>query len=138
MTEEPKVNLTGVWHGLYTYPRELAPVYFVATLIESGRMFSGSTHEAEKGEDGSPLTLYATIDGSRAGRDVSFEKTYDGSGGWEHSVAYDGALNQSAEEIEGRWTIAPSSRGPGLSGRFLMIRSSGAKEAVVRKAFEKV
>ena len=29
-------NLTGVWHGLYSYPYNRAPVSFVATLIEAG------------------------------------------------------------------------------------------------------
>lgn len=130
-------SLTGIWHGLYSYPMAVEPIYFVATLIHAGRMVSGSTHEAEIGEDGAPLTLYATIDGSKHGQDVAFVKTYDGSGGWSHQVDYSGVLNASGEEIEGRWTVGPSARGPGWSGRFLMIRSSGASETVARRAYEK-
>lgn len=126
-------SLTGIWHGLYTYPGQRQPVYFVATLIDSGGNLSGMTHESEIGEFGAPLTLYASIEGSRQGTIVVFNKHYDGSGGWDHSVAYDGAVNADRTEIEGRWTI-----GSEANGRFLMIRSRGATESVVRKVFEKV
>jgi hypothetical protein len=127
-----KKALTGIWHGLYTYAGQPEPVYFVATLIHSGSSLTGTTHESERGETGAPLTLFAMIDGTVAGASVVFTKTYDGSGGWAHSVAYDGALNGERTEIEGRWTIADKA-----SGRFLMIRSSGASESVVRRAFAK-
>jgi hypothetical protein len=123
-------RLTGVWHGLYTYAGEPEPVYFMATLIDAGTSLTGSTHESEIGEAGAPLTLYAGIDGSHQGASVVFTKTYDGSGGWHHAVAYDGVLSADRMEIEGRWTIAAKA-----SGRFLMIRSSGASETVVRRAF---
>lgn len=125
-----KASLTGVWHGLYTYASQPEPVYFVATLIHSGTSLTGTTHESERGETGAPLTLFAMIDGSVAGASVAFTKTYDGSGGWAHSVAYEGELNGERTEIEGRWTIADKA-----FGRFLMIRSSGASEQVVRRAF---
>lgn len=135
---ETEKSLTGVWHGLYTYPRELQPVYFMATLIQSGGHLSGTTHEAEKGEDGAPLALFAMIGGARSGASVVFSKTYDGSAGWTHDVAYDGRLDDAEDEIEGRWTIAPTAERPGLSGRFMMMRSSGASEKTARQAFEKV
>jgi hypothetical protein len=128
-----KDSLTGVWHGLYTYPGQPEPVYFVATVIDSGSHLSGSVHESEVGRNGAPLTLYAGLDGSRQGHSVAFTKTYDGSGGWEHSVSYDGLLSQDRTEIEGRWTIRTEA-----SGKFLMIRSRGVSESVVREAFEKV
>jgi hypothetical protein len=73
---------------------------------------------------------FAMLSGSRKGSAVTFVKTYDGAGPeYENPVAYDGALNDDATEIEGRWQI----RGL-LSGRFLMIRSSGKAESVERKA----
>jgi hypothetical protein len=128
-----KASLTGIWHGLYTYADFPEPVYFIAMLIHSGTSITGTTHESEVGETGAPLTLFAMIDGSASGSSVTFTKTYDGSGGWAHSVAYDGELNGERTEIEGRWTISDRA-----SGRFLMIRSSGASESVVRRAFAKV
>ena len=56
MTERSQTgeqNLTGVWHGLYTYPDGVS-VSFVATLIESGSSLSGSTHEPSVLGDGRP------------------------------------------------------------------------------------
>jgi hypothetical protein len=125
--------LTGVWHGLYSYQAFLEPVYFVATLISSGQSFSGMTHEAAIGRMGTPLTLFAGLDGAIAGSSVTFLKTYDGSGGWSHTVNYDGTLSGDRTEIDGTWTVAGS-----WSGRFLMIRSSGMSEEVIRRAYEKV
>ena len=103
--------VTGVWHGLYTYPNGLS-VSFVATLIESGSVLTGSTHEP------SPTgTLYASLTGSRDGSAVAFHKTYEGAGPDYGNVDYAGTLNADASEIEGRWII------PGVwSGKFLMIR----------------
>jgi hypothetical protein len=126
-------SLTGVWHGLYSYRAYREPVYFVATLIDAGSFVSGTTHESEVGETGAPLTLFATVEGAKAGSAVTFTKSYDGSGGWVHDVAYDGRLNGDATEIEGEWRI-----GAEASGRFLMIRSRGATEEVARRRFVEV
>ncbi len=126
----PKDSLTGVWHGLYSYRIYREPVYFVATIIDGGSFISGGTHESEVGETGAPLTLFASIDGSKSGAAVSFTKTYDGAAGWDHAVAYDGTLNADRTEIEGTWSI-----GVEASGRFLMIRSRGVTEQVARKRF---
>lgn len=133
VTEDQKDTLTGVWHGLYSYPAYQQPVFFVATLIASGPSFSGTTHEAAIGQTGAPLTLFANLSGSQAGTSVEFLKTYDGTGGWTHSVNYAGELNADLSEIEGTWTIASQ-----WSGRFLMIRSKGISEEVVRRAYERV
>jgi hypothetical protein len=79
-------------------------------------------------------TVYATLSGSRHGNVVTFIKSYDGAGpDYQNPVAYEGALNGDATEIEGRWTI----RGL-FSGTFLMIRSAGKAQSVERKANEKV
>jgi hypothetical protein len=129
-------NITGVWHGLYSYDVAMDPVYFVATLMSGASWISGTSHEAAHGEEGLPLTLFASLDGNRADTQIAFTKTYDGTGGWSHSVAYSGTLSPDATEIEGTWAI-PDENGQMFTGRFLMIRSSGASEAVVRKVYEK-
>lgn len=131
------INLTGVWHGLYSYDIAMAPVYFVATLIGGPGWISGTSHEAANEIPGQALTLFAALEGSFDGVNVSFIKTYDGTGGWSHSVPYTGTLNIDATEIEGTWIVAE----PGyqsLTGRFLMIRSLGASEAVIRQVYETV
>jgi hypothetical protein len=134
----PKDSLTGVWHGLYSYAAYREPVYFVATLIDAGSFIGGSTYESEIGETGAPLTLFASIEGTKAGLHIVFTKTYDGSGGWAHTVRYEGMLNADRTEIEGTWAIRNGPGGATANGRFLMIRSRGATEEVARKRFVEV
>jgi len=120
-------SLTGVWTGLYS-KASLGPlVPFTATLIQSGAGFSGSTHEARPIAGISSATLRAFVTGAKDGARVEFVKTYDGTAGWTHTVAYLGAINADGSEIEGRWEV----RG-GLSGRFLMTRPPRKALAVVR------
>jgi hypothetical protein len=123
-------NLTGVWHGLYTYPHGGEGVSFVATLIETTSALSGTTHEPCR--IGPPGTLYATVAGSRRDSAVAFVKTYDGSNPFYRTVAYEGTLSGDGNEIEGRW-IVPGS----WSGRFLMIRPPSNAVPVSRKAFSR-
>ncbi len=124
-------NLTGIWHGLYSYPYGRPPVSFVATLIEAGRTVSGTTHEPCDREDSPGEMLFATLLGRRRGSMVAFLKTYDSANPNYSRVIYEGTLSADGTEIEGRWIL------PGSSGKFLMIRSAGKEEAVEREAFER-
>ncbi|MDI1286517.1 MAG: hypothetical protein PSV46_19175 [Reyranella sp.] len=125
-------SLGGAWNGLYFYPGYGEPVTFVAILIDAGTRFSGSVHEYEGIISEKRILLYATLQGQRDGTAVSFIKTYDGTGGWEHSVRYEGALNDAATEIEGRWYV------DGVVGTFLMTRAGAMEEAELRKVLEPV
>jgi len=123
-------RLTGVWHGIYSYPRGHGSVSFVATLIETASSVSGTTHESGALGGRPGRTLFATLFGSRQASRVHFTKTYDGADPSYGTVAYEGRLSGDCTEIEGRWTI------PGVwSGKFLMIRSAGKEATVARKAF---
>lgn len=126
-------SLTGVWSGLYSYPALLAPVSFVATLIESGAALTGATHETCETAPGEMRTLFATLDGARAGQAVTFTKEYDGSGGWRHAVYYEGKLSADGCEIEGRWSVPRA-----MTGKFLMIRNGAKARALTHEVFEKV
>jgi hypothetical protein len=125
-------NLTGVWHGLYSYPIGRAPVSFVATLIEAGSTVSGTTHEPCDMGGRPNETLYATLLGRRQDSAVTFLKIYDGANPHYGRVSYEGRLSADGTEIEGRWIVRGS-----WSGKFLMIRSAGKEQAVRRKAFER-
>jgi hypothetical protein len=125
-------DLGGAWSGLYFYPGYGEPISFAAILIDAGTYFSGSCHEYEAIVSPTRTLLHATVRGRRAGTAVSFTKTYDGSGGWNHSVNYEGTLNAAATEIEGRWNV------DGLVGTFLMTRAGAVEEAEIRKAVEPV
>jgi hypothetical protein len=63
---------------------------------------------------------------------VQFTKAYDGTAGWDHAVAYSGTLHPDGDEIEGQWLVEST------AGRFLMMRSRGVSESVVRRAFARV
>jgi hypothetical protein len=130
------VNLTGVWHGLYSYDVTMAPVYFVASIVSGGTWITGTSHEAADGIAGKALTLFARLEGARGDAQIGFVKTYDGSGGWSHAVTYAGTLSPDATEIEGIWKVIQENGQP-FTGRFLMIRSQGASEFLVRKVYEK-
>jgi hypothetical protein len=126
-------NLTGIWHGLYTYPLGNVSVAFVATLIDAGNALSGSTHEPCVFGGDPSQTLFAMIDGRRHDRAITFLKIYDGANPAFGTVAYDGTLSPDGTEIEGHWMI------PGTwSGTFLMIRPAGRSEAVTRRISESV
>lgn len=129
MTED--ASLTGLWHGLYHYPALLAPVFFTATVISHGSSFSGSTTERATGMwDRRARTVSASLSGQAGGGAVTFVKTYDGTGGWRHAVAYEGRLSGDRTEIEGTWRVPGDWR-----GRFLMVRSERMDEAELRRAF---
>ena len=138
VSRENGLSLTGLWNGLFSYPDLFEPTSFVAILIEQGARFSGTTHETCTRGPNLGSLLYATIEGHREGAAVSFIKTYDGTGGWTHSVAYEGLLNGDGTEIEGRWKTS------GWSGKFMMLRpaakGAGAKEeeSVKQEAAEPV
>ena len=122
-----QASLTGVWDGLFSYPRRFASVPFTATIVQTGAFISGSIHEHPvEGPTAGQMRL-ALFEGDFIGSAVRFLKTYDPAPPHGKPVKYDGTLNAEATEIEGRWTI------PGnWSGKFLMVRSSrglGATEA---------
>jgi hypothetical protein len=123
-------NLTGIWHGLYSYTDGRPSVSFVATLIETGSTVSGTTHELSNRKGSLNQALYATLLGRRQGASVTFLKTYERPNPRYHStIAYQGVLSSDGTEIEGGWLIPGSG-----SGKFLMIRSAGKEEAVRRQA----
>ena len=105
---------------------------FVALLVDVGLQFSGSIHEYEGVISEKRILLHASVDGRLSGRSVSFLKTYDGTGGWKHSVGYDGTLRADATEIGGQWYV------DGARGSFIMRRAGATEELELRKALEPV
>jgi hypothetical protein len=125
-------SLTGVWQGQFS--QVVGPgCSFTATLMELGPYLSGSTHEPGDSRGGVAEDRFAFIEGARNGRSIRFVKTYDGSGGWTHSVAYEGKLSNDGTEIEGHWAIEGRA-----SGTFLMLRGGGKSASVAKKAYAEV
>lgn len=126
-------SLTGLWHGFFNYPKALDPGFFEAMLVETGEWLGGSISELGTVGPEAGVTLFAVVSGRRRGFDVTFLKSYDGSGGYDHSVAYEGRLSADGLEIEGRWSIWGS-----WSGTFLMVRAGGQRAAAARRRFARI
>ncbi|MBP2161890.1 MULTISPECIES: hypothetical protein [Asticcacaulis] len=121
-------SVTGTWNGTYSYPDEegLEPCHFTARLVQTGRRFFGSITE-EVDDDLAMVPLQAAfVDGAVHDTAVSFVKTYDGGGGWAHSVTYDGRLSSEGDEIHGEWRIIED--GQVFAGTFIMLRRTKAAE----------
>jgi hypothetical protein len=129
-----ETSITGVWDGLYSYPRLRKPVPFLAVVLDLSGILSGTTQEEPKEGLGAGMTLNAEIAGARHDSSVSFTKTYlDAPSTDVRPIVYDGALSADGTEIEGRWTIAGL-----LSGKFLMIRSGSMAIEQAERKFERI
>ena len=116
-------NLTGVWDGTFVQP-QVGMVTFLATLTESGGALGGNVTEPCMTPD-CPLSIHkASIAGHRSGSAVSFVKRYEPPGYGYDKVIYEGLVNADATEIDGRWRL------PGLSGTFLMVRSTKPAQSI--------
>jgi hypothetical protein len=132
--DDRKHDLSGTWQGRYSYPDLREPVAFVAIVIDAAGSLGGTTHERCTEGEAAGGYLYATLSGRHASSAVTFIKTYDGTGGWNHSVDYDGTINEDGTEITGHWRVQDE-WGAG-TGPFLMMRASAKEDAVVRKALQ--
>ena len=129
MTEAP--SITGVWDGLYIFPRLRKPVSFLAVILDLSGAISGTTQETPQEGRSAGVTLNADVLGTHRLGSVRFRKAYVGSPqGYDRPVDYEGALNADRTEIEGHWTVLDS-----WSGKFLMIRSGSM---AIEKAEEKL
>ena len=123
------VDLSGEWIGIYNYPHSAPPTEFRASLRDHGGLVTGETTEpSPKGG-----TLHAVIEGRREGGRLHFTKLYDDLEFSTDPIRYEGRVEPSGDEIEGKWTI------PGiLSGTFLMVRGPGAEETLEEQVSEEV
>lgn len=109
-------DLTGVWFGEYGYPLGEAPVSFIASIDDRGGMLAGRIDEPNTFAMPGTARLFAHVRGACRDGIVSLTKTYDGTGGAIHSVAYTGELSADGNTVAGIW------RTRGWSGRFTMSR----------------
>lgn len=109
-------DLTGVWFGEYAYPVGEAPVTFIANIDEQDGEINGRVDEPNTFGMPHARRLFAQLQGTRDDQLVVLTKTYDGTGGATHSVAYTGEIDTAGNTIEGIW------RTRGWSGSFTMTR----------------
>lgn len=130
--EGSQESLTGVWDGAYSYPHPYAilpPTPFRATMFETAGALGGEIQEVAEQGSRRGETICASLRGQRAGRQVSFTKTYEEmepEAEYAGQVSYDGVLSEDGLEISGTWEIVGA-----WSGSFLMVRA-GRKTTAAR------
>lgn len=121
MARDP-LDLTGMWHGTYTYPANEGPATpFLATIDDSAGSLSGSIIEPDTlfGQG----TLEAVIAGHRSGAALDFVKSYVGGlVGYEHAVDYVGRVSGDGLLVTGVWSLLE------FDGSFEMERDAAAEE----------
>jgi hypothetical protein len=107
-------GLSGQWQGSYGYTDSRPAVSFImeATFTDGG--LSGSISEPNTFGTPGVAFLHAYVQGSIDGDVIQFTKTYDGTGGQNHSVQYNGVIDRSNHRITGTWRIQ------GSGGQFTM------------------
>jgi hypothetical protein len=109
-------NLSGDWRGIY-FDGAQTNVPFDADLVQRGDRLSGTITEPNTFGAADVRFLLANIEGSAAGAQISFSKTYDGTGGESHTVRYTGTLMPNGRRIVGSWQLDG-----GTQGGFEMVR----------------
>ena len=112
-------DLSGVWYGRYDGDGGEQSNGFIALLEDFGGILTGSISELDSR---GPGIRRADAVGVRTGSSVRFTKQYDGSGGWHHSVAYQGNVDDRGTVIEGAWQVE------WVQGRFTMQREKFTEE----------
>ena len=117
-------DLTGTWHGSFTYPGHSGPeTPFLAIIEERAGSLSGTIVEPDQfyGQG----TIDAVIAGSRGGSSVDFTKSYrNGIRGYENPVDYVGRLSGDGMTITGVWSLLEH------DGTFTMEREEEVEEPV--------
>lgn len=118
------------WDGAYYYPDNRQPVAFHLDLQQTGNQISGRTAEPATFGNGTSQQLFAYVSGSINGAGISFVKTYDGTGGVNHSVQYDGTIAQDGLSMSGTWRLGNS--GGNFSAQVSQLSCSLCDDTLVR------
>jgi hypothetical protein len=101
-------QLDGAWRGAYISDNGVDINTFDVTFDQSGTTLNGTVLEVNIMGDSKTLFLTSTLAGKREGARVRFTKTYDGSGGVSHSVAYEGMIDATGRRIVGTYDAGGS------------------------------
>lgn len=105
-TREATSGLTGTWSGRYEYPiKKRRGVDFSMKLIFSQGLITGSIIEPNTFGSKASRNLYAHFKGTVTGNQIRWVKKYDGTGGVDHIVIYEGKLDRAAQTVTGKWKI---------------------------------
>jgi hypothetical protein len=104
---KPEIDpISGLWLGYYEYePSLIKPrAAFSVVLKRSYQMVTGKSIEVQTFGHPTPHGLTAHFVGGIDGNKLYLVKTYDGSGGQEHSFAYHFTLDEAAQTLTGTWS----------------------------------
>ena len=103
-----------VWQGQYHYPNAASVQFVFFVTGATSTHFEGVIVENNTlGNPSAPL-LYGNVQGQVNRDSITFDKTYDGTGGVSHTVRYMATLGEGYERFNGTWTTG------GASGAFEM------------------
>lgn len=108
-------DLSGQWRGVYSNNGQNVP--FDLTLQQVGEQIMGTTTEPNTFGTSDAAFLLGGFHGDFRNGQVSFTKTYDGTGGQTHSVTYTGRMMSNGRRIVGTWRLVG-----GANGTFEMVR----------------
>ncbi len=115
---EPRLNISGLWMGSFSYPSNLGPTTpFLARIEDHDGRLSGDIMEPNT-VGSSSEQLQSFLSGTREGSSIDFVKTYDGASDAAHAVDYVGRLSGDGMMITGVWSLAT------LDGSFEMYREA--------------
>lgn len=97
-------NIAEKWHGFYFYANKKSVPFDMQIQVANG-IVVGQTSEKIVSSNGSVNEKHAKISGNVQGKIISFIKTYDGNGGWSHSVEYRGDISADGTEMTGTWRL---------------------------------
>ncbi len=116
MAQSQTVDLSGVWQGAF-WSGDGQATSFQITIDDGapGDNFSASVVEPNTFGNDTSRFLQGTVQGTVSDGRLSMLKTYDGTGGVSHAVAYNGVV-LSDRRIVGIWNVQ------GGSGQFEIVR----------------
>lgn len=99
------------WSGSYRYGNNQSVNFSLRLSVSSNGSLSGRTQEPNTFGNKSAASLFANVQGSVQGSGIRFTKTYDGTGGVNHSVSYSGTLGSDGKSMNGTWRIGNDNSG---------------------------
>lgn len=114
--------VAGLWTGQFHYPEgvDRDPVRFSMYVVHHGNRVAGFIKESKTFGEGEDPWLHASVHGkiSPETGEVSWLKSYDGTGKIWHDVEYTGRFVEAGQAINGRWEVNPK-----WGGRFTLRKS---------------
>lgn len=112
-TESVTSALAGEWEGTFD-TQNGGQRRYVGSLQVSGNLITGALVEKNPDQNPQPTYLIAIVRGTIQGQTILFDKTYNGIGGRNHTVKYEGMFDAATGSLSGIYRLG------NLQGNFSM------------------